>query len=151
MTDDAPITVTRGGFRITTDRRALDLAAVHAALARQYWAEGISRERLERSVQHSLCFGLFHGAEQVGFARVVTDYCAIAYLNDVYVLEPFRGQGHAVWLMETILAHPGLQGLKRICLATRDAHGLYTRFGFKPLRQPERWMEIFDPAAYKKG
>jgi len=147
----APITVTRGDFRITTDKRELDIAAIHAALLGQHWAAGISRERLERSLQHSLCFGLFHGRDQVGFARIVTDYCAMAYLNDVYVLEPFRGQGHAAWLMETILAHPGMQGLKRICLSTRDAHRLYSRSGFTPLRNPERWMEIFDPEAYKKG
>jgi GNAT superfamily N-acetyltransferase len=147
----APITVTRGEFRITTDKRELDLAAIHAGLSREHWAQGISRERVASMVEHSLCWGLFHGARQIGFIRAVTDYCTFAYLNDLYIVDAYRGRGLSLWLLETVLAHPGLQGLKRICLSTRDAHGLHRRFGFTEFRNPERWMEIFDPSAYKEG
>jgi N-acetylglutamate synthase-like GNAT family acetyltransferase len=128
----------RDGFHISTDPAELDVAALHAYLSRSYWAQGIPREVVERSVRHSLCFGLYEEKEwskrQVGFARVVSDRATFAYLGDVYVLEDYRGRGLSKWLMECIRTHPELQGLRRWSLATRDAHGLYGRFGFTPPR-----------------
>lgn len=135
----------RGDYRISTDPQQLDLAAVHAYLAQSYWSPGIARERVERAAANSLCFGLFHGAQQVGFARVVTDKTTFAYLADVYILEAHRGQGLSKWLMQTILAHPDLQGLRRFMLATRDAHSLYAQFGFTALANPGRLMEMHRP------
>jgi len=137
----------RGDYRISTDPQQLDMAAVHAYLAQSYWSPGIARERVERAAANSLCFGLFHGTRQVGFARVVTDKTIFAYLADVYILEGHRGQGLSKWLMETVLAHPDLQGLRRFMLATRDAHSLYAQFGFTPLTDAERLMEMHRPAA----
>ncbi|SDO73358.1 Acetyltransferase (GNAT) family protein [Rhodoferax sp. OV413] len=137
----------RGAYRISTDPQQLDLAAVHAYLAQSYWSPGVARERVERAAANSLCFGLFHGAQQVGFARVVTDKTTFAYLADVYILEAYRGQGLSKWLMQTILAHPDLQGLRRFMLATRDAHSLYAQFGFTALANPGRLMEMHRPAA----
>ncbi|MCX7277077.1 MAG: GNAT family N-acetyltransferase [Burkholderiales bacterium] len=136
------ITVQRGAYRIDTDPASLDMAAVHAYLTRSYWSPGIVFERVQRAAANSLCFGLFHGAEQVGFARVVTDKTTFAYLADVYVLEAHRGQGLSKWLVQIILAHPELQGLRRFLLATADAHGLYAQFGLEPLAKPERMMQI---------
>lgn len=132
----------RGDYTLSTDPQRLDMAAVHAYLTRSYWSPGIAFERVQRAAANSLCFGLFHGAEQVGFARVVTDKTTFAYLADVYVLEAHRGQGLSKWLVQTILAHPELQGLRRFLLATADAHGLYAQFGFQPLAKPERMMQI---------
>nr|WP_315426953.1 GNAT family N-acetyltransferase [uncultured Albidiferax sp.] len=137
----------RGDYRISTDPQQLDLAAVHAYLTQSYWSPGIARERVERAAANSLCFGLFHGAQQVGFARVVSDKTTFAYLADVYILDAHRGQGLSKWLMATILAHPDLQGLRRFMLATRDAHSLYAQFGFTPLANPGRLMEMHRPAA----
>lgn len=137
----------RGAYRISTDPQQLDLAAVHAYLAQSYWSPGIAREQVERAAAHSLCFGLFHGAQQVGFARVVTDTASFAYLADVYILEAHRGQGLSKWLLETIFAHPDLQGLRRFMLATRDAHSLYAQFGFTALAHPGRLMERLRPSA----
>jgi GNAT superfamily N-acetyltransferase len=130
------------GYTITTDRNRLDLVAIHAFLTRSYWSPGVSIEIVERSIQNSLPFGLFYGAEQVGFGRVVTDKATFAYLADVYILEPHRGQGLSKWLMEVIQGHEELQNLRRFLLATRDAHGLYKQFGFQELANPERMMEI---------
>lgn len=132
----------RAPFSITTDPARIDLEAVHAYLSRSYWAEGIPRDLVARSIAGSIPFGIFKGTAQVGFARVITDSATFAYLADVYVLEEYRGQGLSKWLMEVILAHPGLQGLRRFLLATRDAHGLYAQFGFTPLARPEAFMEI---------
>jgi GNAT superfamily N-acetyltransferase len=130
------------GYTITTDRNCLDLVAIHAFLTRSYWSPGVSIEIVERSIQNSLPFGLFHGAEQVGFGRVVTDKATFAYLADVYILETHRGQGLSKWLIEVIKGHEELQNLRRFLLATRDAHGLYKQFGFQELANPERMMEI---------
>jgi GNAT superfamily N-acetyltransferase len=110
-----------------------------------YWAQGRSFETVERSISNSLNFGLYKGDEQVGFARVVTDRATFAWLGDVFILPDYRGKGLSKWLMEVIVTHPELQGLKRWILATRDAHELYRRFGFKELAQPDRWMERFNP------
>jgi GNAT superfamily N-acetyltransferase len=139
---------TRGPYSIATDPQRLDIDAIHAYLSRSFWAEGILRETVAKSIAHSLCFGLFHETSQIGFARVVTDRATFAYLCDVYVLEAHRAQGLGKWLTETVMAHPDLQGLRRFQLVTRDAHGLYTRFGFSTPANPDRHMEIFRHGMY---
>jgi len=139
---------TRDGYTVSDDRWRVDREAVHAFLADSYWARGISREIVERSIRHSLCFGIYRGDIQAGFARVVTDHATFAYLADVFVLPVHRGRGLGKWMMECILAHPDLQGLRRFLLGTRDAHGLYARFGFAAPRNPTIWMEIHDERAY---
>jgi GNAT superfamily N-acetyltransferase len=138
----------KGQYWITTDNQKLDLDAIHAFLSRSFWAEGISKDIVARSIAHSLCFGLFDGTSQVGFARVVTDRATYAYLCDVYVLESHRGHGLGKWLIETVMAHPDLQGLRRFQLVTRDAHGLYSRHGFETPSSPDRHMEIFRHGMY---
>lgn len=140
---------TRGDYVVSSDPARLDLHAVHAYLSRSYWAAGIPFEVVERAAANSLCFGVYHGAEQVGFARVITDRATFAYLADVYVLEAHRGQGLARWMMEVILAHPALQGLRRFMLVTRDAHGLYARFGFHAPADPSGIMVIHRPGVYR--
>jgi GNAT superfamily N-acetyltransferase len=131
------------GYEISTDPARLDLDVIHGYLREAYWSPGVPRDVVERSIARSLCFGLYapDGA-QAGFARVVTDGATFAWIADVFVLDPHRGRGLGVWLMETVLAHPDLQGLRRIVLATKDAHELYERFGFVPLPTPERWMSV---------
>ena len=129
-------------YDISTDPGRLQLDAIHAYLTRSYWSPGIPKELVARAIANSMCFGLYLGDEQVGFARVVTDKSSFAYLADVYVLEAHRGQGLSKRLVAEIQAHPELQGLRRFLLATRDAHGLYAQFGFKPLSAPERLMEL---------
>jgi GNAT superfamily N-acetyltransferase len=128
----APREWTRGAYTISTDRRRLDLDVIHGFLSRSYWAEGRSRERVALSIAHSLPFGLYHGAVQVGFARVVTDHVVLAFLADVFVLEAHRGQGLGVWLVEVVTGQASLRSpaVRRWLLGTRDAHGLYARFGF---------------------
>jgi GNAT superfamily N-acetyltransferase len=132
----------RGNFLISTDPALLDLPAIHDYLVnRSYWAQGRPPEVIQRSIENSLCFGLYESGRQAGFARVVTDQATFAWLCDVFILEPWRGRGLSKWLMECILSHPGLQGLRRIVLATKDAHELYRRYGFAPLSMAERFME----------
>ena len=133
----------RGAYLMTTDKGKLDLEMVHSFLKTSYWAAGIPAEVVRRSVENSLAFGLFDGDEQVGFARVVTDYATFAYLADVFVLEPHRGQGLGKWMMEVVFSHPELQGLRRWMLATRDAHGLYRKYGFAELEDPRIFMEKY--------
>jgi GNAT superfamily N-acetyltransferase len=141
----------RGEFFISTDAARLDLDVIHGFLTTSYWAKGIPREVVARSVQHSLCFGIYDGSgAQVGFARVVSDFATVAYLGDVFVLESHRGRGLGKWTMECIMRHPALQGLRRWILLTRDAHGLYEQSGFKALKAPERYMELHDPGVYEK-
>jgi GNAT superfamily N-acetyltransferase len=150
--DFSPLEAKHGAYTVSTRRDRLDVSAIHAYLVRSYWAEGIPRETVERSLRHSLCFGLYGaGGAQVGFARVVSDGATFAYLCDVYVLESEQGRGLGKWLIETAMRHPDLQGLRRFMLATRDAHGLYARHGFAPLRAPARMMEILHPDLYKKS
>ena len=138
----------RDGFTISTDPARLDLDGTHAWLSASYWARGIPRDVFERSVRHAMCFGVYAAHEQVGFARVVTDFATVAYVGDVFVREPWRGKGLSRWLMEVISAHPDLQGFRRWILLTRDAHGLYRKFGFTPLASPDRWMEKWLPDPY---
>lgn len=136
-------------FEISTDRARLQIEVIHGYLSQEsYWAAGRPLEKTLRAIENSLCFGLYRGADQIGFARIVTDYATFAYLGDVFVLGEFRGMGLSKWLMDTIISHPDLQGLRRWVLATRDAHGLYEKFGFSALRFPERWMERPAPDAY---
>ena len=135
----------RNELTISTDPARLDLDAITDMLSRAYWAQGRTRDVIARYIQHSLVFGIYDGSRQVGLARVVSDYTTFAWLCDVFIHEDYRGRGIGKWLMETILAHPDLQGLRRFLLATRDAHGLYRQYGFTPLENPERWMEKFTP------
>ncbi len=135
------------GYAISTDPVRLDRDAIFAFLSRSYWAAGIAREVMERSLEHALCFGVYHGEVQVGFARVVTDRATFGYLADVYILEEHRGRGLSRALMDTVMAHPDLQGLRRFMLATRDAHGLYRKFGFTDVSKPGSLMEILHPYA----
>jgi GNAT superfamily N-acetyltransferase len=136
----------RDDYSISTDRSRLDINLIHNYLSEEsYWATGRPREVVARSIENSLPFGIYKGGEQVGFARVVTDYATFAWVADVFVLPEHRGRGLSKWLMEVILAHPQLQGFRRWVLSTRDAQGLYERFGFMPQKRPERWMERFDP------
>ncbi len=141
----------RGEFEISTDPARIDLATVHNFLTHSYWAKGIPVETAQQSIQNSLCFGVYQGKQQVGFARIITDYATFAYLADVFILEQYRGRGLSKWLMECIVAHPQLQGLRRWMLATRDAHQLYAQFGFVPLKSPDRMMEILRPDVYTPG
>jgi GNAT superfamily N-acetyltransferase len=139
----------RGEYLISTDQAKLDVAAIHAYLTASYWSPGIPRATVEKAVQNSLCFGLYCGKEQVGLARVVSDRATYAYLCDVYILEEHRGKDLGKWLMKAVVSHPELQGLRRFTLATRDAHGLYHQFGFEPLGDPSRHMEISIPDIYR--
>lgn len=135
-------------YEITSEYARLDVKAIHSYLTQAYWSKGIPLATVERAIKNSVCFGVLHSSGQVGFARVITDKATFAYLADVYVLEPHRGKGLSRRMMEEIKRHPELQGLRRVLLATRDAHGLYEKFGFKPLGAPERMMEIHVPNPY---
>ena len=133
----------RAGFVVSTDPSRLQIDVVHGYLTRSYWAAGIALEKVERSIAESLCFGVYEAASgrQVGFARVVTDRATFAWVSDVFVLEEARGLCLGTWLMEVVAGHEELQGLRRWVLATRDAHGLYEKVGFRPVRRPEEYME----------
>jgi GNAT superfamily N-acetyltransferase len=133
---------------ISTERARLDVDAIHRVLAQTYWATGISRERVEKSLDESLCFGLFAGEKQIGFARVVTDRATFAYLCDVYVLDEFRGRGLGRRLLAAVREHPDLRDLRRFVLWTRDAHGLYEQFGFQRLGDQPGLMGVIQPFGY---
>lgn len=137
-------------YCITTDKNKIDLPYVHRFLTTTYWSEGIPENVVQRSIEGSLCFAVFHQQQQIGFARVITDKATFAYLADVFIDEKYRGKGLSKWLMKIIISHPSLQGLRRFMLATRDAHGLYRQNGFSALNNVERWMHIHNPDAYKK-
>lgn len=138
-----------GEFIISTDRNRLQIDAIHKFLSEEsYWAKERTREQTVKAIKNSLPFGVYKGENQIGFARVVTDYATFVYLGDVYILEEFRGKGLSKWLMEVIIDHPDLQGFRRWVLATKDAHTLYEKFGFTGLKFPERWMEKAAPNAY---
>src|ERR1700761_4196593 len=131
------------GFSISTDKSLLDFDVIYRFLSEDsYWSQGIPAEKLKRAIENSLCFGVYIRNTQVGFTRVITDKATFAYLCDVFILPGYRGLGLSKWLIQTIIAYPELQGLRRWSLATADAHGLYRQFGFNPLVKPERWMEI---------
>ncbi len=150
--DGAPFERNVDGFLISTDNARLDLDVIHTFLSTQsYWAEGVPREVVARSIANSLCFGIYEGSKQVGFARVISDYATFAYLADVFVIEAYRGRGLSKALMDAVTAHPHLQDLRRWMLGTADAHGLYRRFGFAEPRYPERQMERGDPDIYRRA
>lgn len=134
----------RGEFLITTDPSRLDVSSVHSFLTSSWWAAGISKETVERSIQGSLCFGVYDGPRQIGFARVITDFSTYAYMCDDYILKEFRGRGLGRWLMECILGHPDLQGLRRWTLIAQEPQ-MYAKFGFRPLAEPGQNMELLSP------
>jgi GNAT superfamily N-acetyltransferase len=134
---------------VTTDRARLDLDVIHGFLTTSYWAKGVPRETVARSIEHSLCFGAFEEGRQVGFARVISDRATFAYICDVFALESARSHGVGKSLMAAIMSHPELQGLRRWTLFTRDAHGLYRQFGFGAPAHPERLMEVVDRDPYR--
>ena len=146
---DAKRIVEMENFEISTDKSKLDIDMIHKFLIEDsYWAQTRTFEQTRTAIENSICFGVYLNDRQVGFARVVSDRATFAYLGDVFILDEFRGRGLSKRLMEAIVSHPELQGLRRWLLATKDAHGLYEQFEFAPLRLPERWMERTAPDAY---
>jgi GNAT superfamily N-acetyltransferase len=135
-------------YEITCDKARLDIGAIHGFLTQSYWSLGIPRTVVERAIDNSLCFGVLYEGKQIGFARAITDKATFAYLADVYVLPAHRGKGVSLRLMQYIVQHSDLRGLRRMLLATRDAHSLYEKFGFKPLAAPDRIMEVHNPDVY---
>jgi GNAT superfamily N-acetyltransferase len=139
----------KGEFAIDTEKERLDLDAIHEFLScESYWAQKRTRGQTQTAIENSICFGVYQCERQIGFARVVSDRATFAYVGDVYIIDEFRGRGLSKWLMQVIVEHPDLQGLRRWVLATRDAHGLYKQFDFDALRFPDRWMERTAPDAY---
>jgi len=134
------------GFTISADKTLLNFNFIYDFLDNQsYWAKGISEEKLQKAIENSVCFGLYHDEQQIGFARVITDQSTFAYLADVFIISDFRKQGLSKWLMQTILAFADFQDIRRWLLATADAQNLYAKFGFEPLNNPDRFMQIFTP------
>jgi N-acetylglutamate synthase-like GNAT family acetyltransferase len=141
---------TKEEYLITTDAAKVDIDVVHQFLSEDsYWAKGIPRDTVVHSMRHSICFSVLHENALIGFARVTSDHATVAYVGDVFVLPAHRGKGISKWLVECITGHPELQGLRRWMLATADAHGLYSQFGFTSLKAPQRWMEKHDPDVYQ--
>jgi len=138
-------------YTISTDSSRFDVEMIYTFLTNCYWARGIPREMVQRSIDNALCFGVFDGDRQVGFARVISDRATYGYIGDVFILESHRGRGLSKKLMTAIMEHPELQGFRRWSLVTNDAHGLYRQFGFQPAANPERYMEILNPGVYKKS
>jgi GNAT superfamily N-acetyltransferase len=138
----------KGAFVISTDRKRLDLKFIHGFLTKCYWAKGISRKVVAESIRNSLCFGVYPAKRQIGFGRVISDLSTYGYVGDVFIAAPYRGRGLGKWLMECIMRHSRLQGLRRWSLVTRDAHGLYGQVGFTPLKFPKNHMEIHRPDLY---
>jgi len=129
-------------YTVSTDIRKMDIGLIHYFLTNDsYWAKGISREKLERYMAHSLNFGLFENEKQIGYARVISDFTTIAYLGDVFILPEYRGNGLSKLLLHYIHSHPDLQALRRWILLTADAHGLYQQFGWTAINEPAKWME----------
>ena len=140
----------KDNLTISTDKSRLDISTIHNFLANEsYWSKNIPLTIVQEAVKNSLCFGLYDGDRQIGFARVVSDYVTFAFLADVFIVKGSRGWGLSKWLLECIISHPELQGLRRWMLATRDAHELYAKLGFRPLAHPERLMEIHHPELYR--
>lgn len=139
------------GYRISTDQAELDFDVIYSFISNSYWANDIPKSVLKKAIANSLCFAVYkENGEQVGFARLITDRATFAYLADVFIIESERGLGLSKWLVSVITQHPDLQGLRRMVLATRDAHGLYEQFGFKPVENPEILMQIWQPNIYRK-
>lgn len=143
------IVAERDEFAIDDERSRLQFDVIQRFLAEDsYWAQNRTPEQTQTAINNSICFGVYHGEQLVGFARVVSDRATFAYVGDVFIIDEYRGRGLSKWLMEVIVAYPELQGLRRWVLATRDAHGLYEKTGFGPLVHPDRWMELTAPDAY---
>ena len=139
----------RDKFEISTDKARLQIDVIQRFLSEEsYWAKSRTLEQTRTAIENSICFGIYDDEKQIGFARVVSDQATFAYIGDVFVLSEYRGHGLSKWLMQTMLEHPDLQGLRRWILATKDAHGLYSQYGFHELTFPERWMELPAPNAY---
>ncbi len=146
--------VTKQNYLISTNPSLLDITTIHNYLSQEsYWGKNIPLATVEKSIKHSLCFGLYYGTTQIGFARVITDMTTFAYLCDVFIIEPYRKRGLSKWLMQTIHAHSELQGLRRWLLGTRDAHGLYAQFGWEALPEDmcKRFMQLHNPNVYLKA
>ena len=138
-----------GEFILSTDKSLLQIETIQRFLSEEsYWAANRTIEQTRTAIENSICFGVYHDDKQIGFARVVSDKATFAYIGDVFILDDYRGRGLSKWLMDCILAHDELQNLRRWILATKDAHGLYSQFGFHGLKFPERWMELPAPNAY---
>jgi GNAT superfamily N-acetyltransferase len=134
------------GYFISTDQQLIDFDEVYNFLENEsYWSRGVTKERLRKAISNSFCFGIYKNGKQAALARVITDKATFAYICDVFVLQEHRGKGLSKWLIQTIRQHQDLQGVRRWSLATADAHGLYAQYGFVPLTQTDRWMEIFTP------
>lgn len=139
----------KDNYTITTDREKMDVEMIHHFLSyNSYWSKGIPLDVVQKVVDHSLNFGLFHFDKQIGYARTITDYATVAYLGDVFVLSEYRGQSLGKWLVEQVMSHSDLQTLRRWVLLTGDAHELYKKYGWKEIAHPERWMELHDPMIY---
>lgn len=140
------------GYKISANKNDLDFSVVYQFIASSYWAKGIPQTTMQRAIENSLCFGVFtERNQQVGFARVISDYATYAYLADVFILEDHRGKGLSKWLVAEILNHADLQGLRRFNLVARDAHGLYEQFGFARLQTTNGYMEIINSTIYQQG
>ena len=140
--------VAKNNYLISTDKNKIDIGYVHAVLSQTYWSPGVAINVVKKALKGSLCFGVYSRKKQIGYARLVTDKATFGYLADVFIDEKYQGKGLAKWLVEMILAHPDVKGLRRILLATRDAHGLYEKHGFIPVPNPERFM-VYNPTAHK--
>lgn len=143
------MTYQKDTFVISTDKSKLDISYIHQFLSGSYWAENIPSAIVQKSIEGSMCFGVYDDGQQVGFARVVTDNATFGHLADVFIDEKYRGRGLSKWLMEIIMSHEDLQGFRSWQLGTKDAHGLYEKFGFRPVDMPERMMRKHDPDVYK--
>ena len=141
----------KDNYTISTDQSKLDIALIHGFLSESYWSKDIPLSIVKKSIHHSLCFGVYNNDKQIGFARVISDYTTFAYLGDVFIIEQERGRGLSKWLMECILKHNELQGLRNFCLMTSDAHSLYERFGFKNLAEPKKFMANRKEDIYTKN
>ncbi|MFS1438576.1 GNAT family N-acetyltransferase [Shewanella sp. 10N.286.48.A6] len=140
------------GYVISTDQNKLDISVIHGFISQSYWAKGMPITVLAKAIEHSLCFGVFTDEDQqVGFARLITDRATFAYLADVFITDQHRGIGLSKLLIETVISHPDIQGLRRMMLATRDAHGLYAQYGFLPIDNPEILMQIWRPNIYQQA
>ena len=146
------ITLQKDNYCISTEKSKLDLQAIHHFLSTQaYWSENIPFDRVQKATENSLNFGLYFQDRQIGYARIISDFSTIAYLGDVYVLPEFRGKGLSKWLLQTVMNHPELQGLRRWILLTGDAHGLYRQYGWTAIASPDKWMELHNKEVYKGG
>lgn len=139
----------RDHYRISTDRKRLDVAFIHRSLTNCPWSKGIPYEKVERSIQSSFCFGVYDGEAQVGFSRVITDFVTFAYIGDFFIIESYRGRGLGKWLISTILGCPEIAELPRKCIVTAEAHGLYREMGFMSVQRPAAYLELINKDAYK--